>query len=215
MAEGRFFNVVAEDVCVKYEEKKSKFLGYSHFVRTEEQVNEFLSLVRSEHSQATHICYAFTLGQNGEISRSNDNGEPSGTAGQPILEAIKKKGLTNTLMVVVRYFGGKELGTSGLYRAYQKTAIDTLERASYFQMVECIVYQFTFDYNAFARAGAYFRDNELPIVKIDYLDSVKAEVAIPISKEQRAFSDLKMMFEGNVHSIKLRSAFFRFNPPKK
>ena len=93
MAEGRSFFVVAEEVCVEFIEKNSRFLGYSKFVRTEEQVNEFLALVRQAHPQATHICYAYIIGQNGEISKNNDNGEPAGTAGMPITEAIKKKKL--------------------------------------------------------------------------------------------------------------------------
>ena len=139
MAEGRSFFVVAEEVCVEFIEKNSRFLGYSKFVRTEEQVNEFLALVRQAHPQATHICYAYIIGQNGEISKNNDNGEPAGTAGMPITEAIKKKKLTNTLIVVVRYFGGKELGTSGLYKAYFTTALNTLNEANYFVMKGCAV----------------------------------------------------------------------------
>ncbi len=211
MAEGRNFFVVAEEVCVELEEKGSRFLGYSKFVRTEEQVDEFLALVRSAHPQATHICYAYVLGQNSDISKNNDNGEPAGTAGVPILEAIKKKNLTNTLVVVVRYFGGKELGTNGLYKAYFQTALNTLNEAKYFVMKECVVYEFSFTYNEFAKTGAYFRDNNIPIITIDYKDAVHVEVAVPIEKEQVVFSELKMMLGGKIINNKLRSAFFRFN----
>lgn len=211
MSQGRNYFVVANEVCVEFEEKGSRFLGYSKFVRTEEQVNEFLALVKSAHPQATHICYAYILGQNGEISKNNDNGEPAGTAGVPIVEAIRKKNLTNTLIVAVRYFGGKELGTNGLYKAYFTTALNTLNEAGYYVMNECIVYEFSFNYNEFSKTGAYFRDNNIPIVKIDYRDVVHAEVAIPLSKEQVVFSELKMMLGGKIINNKLRSAFFRFN----
>ncbi len=211
MSQGRNYFVVANEVCVEFDEKGSRFLGYSKFVRTEEQVNEFLALVKSAHPQATHICYAYILGQNGEISKNNDNGEPAGTAGVPIVEAIRKKNLTNTLIVVVRYFGGKELGTNGLYKAYFTTALNTLNEASYYVMNECIVYEFSFNYNEFSKTGAYFRDNNIPIIKIDYRDVVHAEVAIPLAKEQVVFSELKMMLGGKIINNKLRSAFFRFN----
>lgn len=211
MSQGRNYFVVANEVCVEFDEKGSRFLGYSKFVRTEEQVNEFLALVKSAHPQATHICYAYILGQNGEISKNNDNGEPAGTAGVPIVEAIRKKNLTNTLVVVVRYFGGKELGTNGLYKAYFTTALNTLNEAGYYVMNECIVYEFNFNYNEFSKTGAYFRDNNIPIIKIDYRDVVHAEVAIPLAKEQVVFSELKMMLGGKIINNKLRSAFFRFN----
>ena len=211
MAEGRSFFVVAEEVCVEFIEKNSRFLGYSKFVRTEEQVNEFFALVGQAHPQATHICYAYIIGQNGEISKNNDNGEPAGTAGMPITEAIKKKKLTNTLIVVVRYFGGKELGASGLYKAYFTTALNTLNEAKYFVMKECAVYEFSFTYNEFSKTGAYFRDNGVPIIKIDYKDDVHVEVAIPVEREQLMFSELKMMLGGKIINNKLRSAFFRFN----
>ncbi len=215
MAEGRSFNIVAEEVCVELEEKKSKFLGYSKFVRTEEQVNEFLALIKQAHPQATHICYAYVLGQNSEVTKNNDDGEPAGTAGVPILEAIKKKNLTNTLVAVVRYFGGKELGTSGLYKAYFNTTLNCLQYAGHYVMKECVVYDFSFNYNEFAKASSYFRDNNIPMLKIDYLDVVRTEVSMPIENEQAIFSDLKMLMGGRVINNKLRSAFFRFNPNKK
>ncbi len=215
MAEGKSFNVVAQEVCVELEEKGSKFLAYSKFVRNEEQVQEFLTAVKQAHPQATHVCYAYVMGQNGDISRNNDDGEPAGTAGVPILEAIKKKGLTNTLIVVVRYFGGKELGTKGLYKAYFTVTLNSLDYAGLYVMKECAIYSFSFSYNEFAKASSYFRDTGLPMIKIDYLDVVKAEVAIPVVKEQLVFSDLKMLMGGNVINNKLRLAYFRFNAPNK
>lgn len=215
MAEGRSFNIVANEVCVEYEEKKSKFYGYSKYVKNEEQVNEYLNLLWQAHPQATHICYAFILGQRGEITKNNDNGEPAGTAGMPIQEAIKKRGLTNTLVAVVRYFGGKELGANGLYKAYFKTTLDTLDEANYYVMEECAVYEFKFTYNEFAKIGAYLRDYNYPALRIQYLDIVKAEIAFPVSKEQLIFSELKMLLNGRVINNKLRTAFFRFDPPSQ
>ena len=129
-------------------------------------------------------------------------------------EAIRKRGLTNTIVAVVRYFGGKELGASGLYKAYSRTTLDTLSAASYYIMEECAVYEFKFSYNEFAKVGAYLRDNNYPALRIEYLDIVRAEIAIPVSKEQFVFSELKMMLNGKVINNKLRTAYFRFDPPK-
>ena len=214
MAEGRSFNIVANEVCVEYEEKKSKFYGYTKYIKNEQQANDYIDLLWQAHPQATHICYAFILGQQGEITKNNDNGEPAGTAGIPIQEAIRKRGLTNTIVAVVRYFGGKELGASGLYKAYSRTTLDTLSAASYYIMEECAVYEFKFSYNEFAKVGAYLRDNNYPALRIEYLDIVRAEIAIPVSKEQFVFSELKMMLNGKVINNKLRTAYFRFDPPK-
>lgn len=212
VAEERSFNIVANEICVQYEEKKSKFLGYSKYVRTEENVNEFLKLVKESHPNATHITYAYIMGQHGELSKNNDDGEPAGTAGMPILEAIKKKNLTNTLVVVVRYFGGKELGRSGLYKAYNKTAVETLDNAGFFVMEECCVFEFRFTYNDFSKVGGYFRDKGFPILKQDYSDVVRVEVAFPAHREQVVFSEIKTLLGGRFMNNKIRNAYFRFEP---
>ena len=210
LVDARYYKIVANEVCVAYEEKGSKFLGYTKYIKTEDQIAEFLKLVRQAHPQATHICYAYVMGANGEISKNNDAGEPAGTAGLPILDSIKKVGLTNTLVVVVRYFGGKELGRSGLYKAYSKTASEALSHGGLYLMIECAMYEFRFSYNDFSKVGAYFRDMGFPILKQEYGQLVRVEAAFPAHKEQVVFSNLKTLLGGTFMNNKIRNAYFKF-----
>lgn len=110
-----------------YTEKRSKFLAFALPVTTVEQVKEFVDAYQKKYYDARHVCYAYRLGERGDVERSNDNGEPSGTAGKPILGQIHSKELTNVLVIVVRYFGGVKLGTSGLIVAYRLAAAEALE----------------------------------------------------------------------------------------
>ncbi|MBQ3494435.1 MAG: YigZ family protein [Clostridia bacterium] len=102
--------------------KKSKFYGFLYEISNQEQVSEILQQLKKQHKKATHICYAYKIYDGAEIVKFSDDGEPSGTAGRPILGVIEKKGKTNVMVVVVRYFGGIKLGAGGLVRAYTKTA---------------------------------------------------------------------------------------------
>jgi uncharacterized YigZ family protein len=113
----------------EFKEKGSKFLAYAYFVSNEIEIKEKLDLLKKEHFKATHHCYAYRLGTDGKNYRSNDDGEPSGTAGRPILGQIDSFGLTNLLIVVVRYYGGTKLGTSGLINAYRESAKEALSNA--------------------------------------------------------------------------------------
>ena len=110
-----------------YTEKRSKFLAFALPVTTMEQVKEYVDAYQKKYYDARHVCYAYRLGERGDVERSNDNGEPSGTAGKPILGQIHSKELTNVLVIVVRYFGGVKLGTSGLIVAYRLAAAEALE----------------------------------------------------------------------------------------
>lgn len=110
-----------------YTEKRSKFLAFAIPVTTVEQVKEIVEAYQKKYYDARHVCYAYRLGERGDQERANDNGEPSGTAGKPILGQIHSKELTNVLVIVVRYFGGVKLGTSGLIVAYRLAASEALE----------------------------------------------------------------------------------------
>ena len=107
--------------------KKSKFYGYSFSVTKQEQVLEILAKLKKEHKKATHICYAYKIIDGQEYVKFNDDGEPNGTAGRPILNVIEKKKLSNIVVFVVRYFGGIKLGAGGLVRAYTNCASDLLK----------------------------------------------------------------------------------------
>lgn len=111
---------------IELEFKKSKFLGFVFEVSSIEQVKFFIDQLKKEHKKATHICYAYKIVGENYLEKAFDDGEPSGTAGKPILNVINKQNLSNILVCVVRYFGGIKLGAGGLLRAYSKTASEVL-----------------------------------------------------------------------------------------
>src|SRR5699024_4890875 len=114
---------------------KSRFIGYASPVESEKSAQEFIDTIKQKHKDATHNVFAYIIGQNKNIQRYSDDGEPSGTAGIPILEMMKKEDLTDTVIVVTRYFGGIKLGAGGLVRAYIKGAKCGLESANIVEKV--------------------------------------------------------------------------------
>lgn len=129
-----------------YKEKGSKFIAFAIPVSNVEQIKEILDEKRKEHHDARHVCYAYILGVDKADYRSNDDGEPSGTAGRPILGSLLSAGVTNVLIAVVRYFGGTKLGTSGLINAYKVASADALENAEIIEKTVDEEIHITFDY---------------------------------------------------------------------
>ena len=117
---------IAEPAEAIYKERSSKFLTYAYPVESEDEIKGLLDALRKEYYDATHHCYAYRLGPQGETFRANDDGEPSGTAGKPILGQLLSADLTNCLVVVVRYFGGTKLGVSGLIQAYKESTAEVI-----------------------------------------------------------------------------------------
>lgn len=110
-----------------YKEKGSKFLSFAHHVESVDEAKTIVNMYKKEHHKARHVCFAYRIGDNAEVYRGCDDGEPSGTAGRPILRQLETANLTNSLLVVVRYFGGTLLGTGGLMRAYKEASADALK----------------------------------------------------------------------------------------
>lgn len=129
-----------------YSEKRSKFLAFSHHVESEDDIRELLAFYRKKYFDVRHVCYAYMLGAERKIFRANDDGEPSSTAGKPILGQINSSGLTDILIVVVRYYGGVNLGTGGLIVAYKTAAAAAIENSvvETRQVEEIITYNFPY-----------------------------------------------------------------------
>lgn len=140
------YKTIAAPSVGSYSEKRSKFLAYAFPVQTEAQVKERITEIQKKHNDARHHCYAYILGPNKDAYRMNDNGEPSGTAGRPIHGQLLSKDLTNTLVIVVRYFGGIKLGVSGLQNAYKVAAKEALDAATIVEKTIDEVYDVTFEY---------------------------------------------------------------------
>jgi len=129
-----------------YSEKRSKFLAFAHHVETLDEIKNLLAQYRKKYYDARHVCYAYMLGASREDFRANDDGEPSSTAGKPILGQINSNELTDILIVVVRYYGGVNLGTSGLIVAYREAASDAIAHAEIVlrQVEEVVTYDFPY-----------------------------------------------------------------------
>ena len=140
------YRTIATDSEGYYTEKRSKFLAFAHHVETAEQVKDLIARYRKKYYDARHVCYAYMLGAGRAEFRANDDGEPSSTAGKPILGQINSNELTDVLIVVVRYYGGVNLGTSGLIVAYREAAADAIAHAAIEtrQVEEEIVFTFSY-----------------------------------------------------------------------
>jgi len=140
------FKTIVSSAEGSYKEKGSKFLSFAFPVKNLDEINQILARYRKQYYDARHICYAYMLGNAKNEWRANDDGEPSGTAGRPILGQINSFELTNILVIVVRYFGGILLGTSGLITAYKEASIDALEQANIVEQTIDEVFTVEFDY---------------------------------------------------------------------
>ena len=140
------FKTIARAAETTYRQMSSKFLVYAYPVETEEEIKEHLEALRKRWFDATHHCYAWRLGAHGEQFRANDDGEPSGTAGKPILGQLLSQDITDCLIVVIRYFGGTKLGVSGLIQAYREAAQDVLANAEIIEKTVDRVIKVDFSY---------------------------------------------------------------------
>lgn len=140
------FRTIASSSEGSYKEKGSKFLSFAFPVKNVDEINQILAQYRKQYYDARHICYAYMLGNAKNEWRANDDGEPSGTAGRPILGQINSFELTNVLVIVVRYFGGILLGTGGLITAYKEASRDALEQASIVEQTIDEIISIEFDY---------------------------------------------------------------------
>lgn len=205
------FQTIEGTNALEMVEKKSRFIGVATHAESIGAVNEFLDKLRKANKDAKHIAYGYALGKDAGVAKNNDDGEPAGSAGAPISEAIAKQGLTDCVVAVVRYFGGIELGKSKLTRTYFNCAFETLKDSKVVHMVDCAVYAITLKYPDFVPVGTYLRDNKLPIISAEYGDVVSLRVAFPVSTEDKNLSEIKMKMNEEFMCSKVDSAFFRFD----
>lgn len=178
---------------VLYEIQRSRFLAYAVHAEDEEEVRTWLQSVKKEHYEARHVPYAMVLGARSDRQRSSDDGEPGGTAGSPILEAIKAREITNAAVAVVRYFGGIKLGAGGLIRAYAHAAGLGLDAAAKIRMTPLHTMYVQLDYDLLVAAERYVRDTGLQAGGTSYADDVTLTLLVPtgdIELHQRALTDL-------------------------
>lgn len=165
-----------------YSEKRSKFLAFAFHVTTEEEIKEIVSEYRKKYYDARHVCWAYMLGAQRTEFRANDDGEPSSTAGKPILGQINKNELTNILIIVVRYYGGVNLGTSGLIVAYRTAAAEAIANAEVIKLYDEEVVTYDFPYVMMNDVMKIIKDMSPRIVNQTYDNT--CEIQLSIRKSQ-------------------------------
>ena len=163
---------IKEDHEEQMEIKKSRFITYLHRTESEADAKAFLTAIRRLHPDATHHCYAFIISEHNEIKRSNDDGEPAGTAGVPMLECLDRNHMQDIIAITVRYFGGIKLGAGGLIRAYSKSVSHALSTAQITKKQWMEKYEIRFSYDLIGRIDYYFREHCLEILDKAYDEEV-------------------------------------------
>lgn len=190
------YNTISEESIGEFKDRGSKFVAYAYPAYSEEEWQERLAEVKKMHIKARHHCYAYRLGLDGNTFRANDDGEPSGTAGRPILGQIDSFGLTNVIVIVVRYFGGTKLGTSGLINAYKSSTMDALELADIIEKTVEDIYRLTFEYALMSNVMNAIKKQDLEMVRQDFGNIGIVEVAIRQSEVEETLNGMKAQIAG-------------------
>ena len=174
-------------------EKGSKFIGFAFPVNNEEELKTALEKIRSEHPKATHHCYAFRMGINGENYRANDDGEPSGSAGLPIYNQLLANEITNVLVISVRYYGGTKLGVSGLVKAYKESAKITLEEARIITRELETTVEIQFNFNQQNLIFTLLSKYEAKVLQFDAQEKCMVTASLKLSQKESISEKLSEM----------------------
>lgn len=177
------YKVICKPGTGIYEEKKSRFIAYVAPASSEEEAVSFIDSIKKKHYDARHNCPAFIIGRNRQLTRCSDDGEPSGTAGKPIMEVLMGAGVTNVVVVVTRYFGGTLLGTGGLVRAYTQAVQEGLKDAGIATMRYGVEMTVSMDYTDVGRVQYLLNSRQIEIADSRYTDKVEFDIRIPKEQE--------------------------------
>lgn len=180
---------------ILFKEKNSKFFGYAFPITSEQEVKNHLDILRKQHYGAVHFCYAFQIGTDKIQFRANDDGEPSNTAGAPIYGQIQSFGLTNILVVVVRFFGGIKLGVGGLISAYRTSAQMALETSEIIEKTINIHYIVSFDYKNMNKVMRVIKEKNLDIISQNMNESCEIEIATRKKNAEQIFDIFINLYE--------------------
>lgn len=178
--------------------ERSRFISYVERVQSEEEAQDFIHYIKKKHWDATHNCSAYLIGDQDEVQKANDDGEPSGTAGKPMLEVLKKIQLKNTVVVVTRYFGGIKLGAGGLIRAYGRAAKEGVYAAGIVERVlhrEIII---TMDYTWHGKVLNEVTNKEYDLADTQFMENVSMTLLIPTGNEEQVVNELTNLTNAQV-----------------
>ena len=183
MANEDSYKTIRDSAEGLFKDKGSRFISYSYHVENEDEIKEHLSVLKKKYYDATHHCYAWRLGPHGESSRANDDGEPSGSAGKPILGQLLSYGVTDILVVVIRYFGGTLLGVPGLINAYREATVDVLENSDIVTLTEEAYFEVLFPYLAMNDVMKIVKSDQPRVVEQAFDNLCRMVLAVPRSEE--------------------------------
>lgn len=176
--------------------QKSRFIGRCFPMRSEEHAMAQLEAICKEQWDARHHCYAYIVGERGQVARYSDDGEPSGTAGIPMMEVLKKRGLQNVLVVVTRYFGGILLGAGGLVRAYSCATADACTMAGMIHMRWSVLLSVTIEYSLWGKMQRYLEDRNIIIKETIYTEQVETKLVLPWDDIETCMAGITQQTEG-------------------
>ena len=193
-----------------YIEKKSKFICHLFKVSDTDQIQEIIRSEKKKYFDARHHCYAYILGDDGKDYKCSDDGEPSGTAGKPMLEILQRERLTDILCVVTRYFGGTLLGTGGLVRAYSESLKDAIGNSSFELESEAVISEYRYSYNFDAKIASFLREKDVKVISTEYTDSVILKIAVPLDTNEEINSQIVNITNGTAERLSFENKMFSF-----
>ena len=192
------FRTIKEDGQVQEEIKKSRFICHAKRVYSEEEARAFINAIKKEHYKATHNCSAFIVGEHSEIKRTSDDGEPSGTAGVPMLGVLENHNLTNVCVVVTRYFGGIKLGAGGLIRAYAGSVALAVKEIGIVEIKEQAGIQIQMSYAQYQEYGNFLKEHNLMELETNFTDQVDTIIFVDKEDKEDTNAALIEFFNGKV-----------------
>ena len=192
------FRTIKEDGQVQEEIKKSRFICHAKRVYSEEEARDFITAIKKEHYKATHNCSAFIIGERSEIKRTSDDGEPSGTAGVPMLGVLENHNLTNICVVVTRYFGGIKLGAGGLIRAYAGSVALAVKEIGIIEIKEQAGIAIQMSYAQYQEYSNFLKEYDLMELDTNFTDQVDTMIYVDKEDKENIKAALVEFFNGKV-----------------
>ncbi|QZN93481.1 YigZ family protein [Limosilactobacillus panis] len=202
------FLTIAKDTAFELVIKKSRFICSLKRVNSESAAQEFIKKIQAQNKKANHNCFAYMIGDNDQVQRESDNGEPSGTAGVPILESLQLAKLHNVVAVVTRYFGGIKLGAGGLIRAYSNVTTKAIHQAGLVQRIQQATLNITVSYRQHDPLLYYLKENRLELANEQYGANVVTSVFVDIDQIKATIQDLTNRFN---NQLEISEGERRFN----
>ena len=193
--------------CDEFIVNKSRFIGYGTPAETEEEALAFLAEIRKKHADATHNCYAYIIGRNMGVMRYSDDGEPGGTAGMPIIEVMKNRGVVNACVVVTRYFGGVLLGAGGLVRAYTQGAVTAIDASGVGVMHLTARYMMDVSYAMLSRVEYFLKSAPVIVDDKDFSDVITLTLLVKCADEDKLLADLTQLSEGRLEPMRFDETY--------